>query len=59
MQNVCIAGAMYMRLANRRVVIRGKCSRCGCDLIKASIMPKSAAIIFRKKRRGKRTFPII
>jgi hypothetical protein len=50
---------MYVRLANRRAIIRGKCSKCGSELIKASIMPRSSAIIFRKKRREKRALPII
>jgi hypothetical protein len=50
---------MYVRLANGRAIIRGKCPKCSSELIKASIMPKSSAIILRKKKRGKRALPII
>jgi hypothetical protein len=59
-QNVPITNAVYVRLANGRAIIRGKCSRCGLELIKASIMPKSSALtVLRKKRkRGKRNLPI-
>jgi len=28
-QNVPITNAVYVRLANGRAIIRGKCSRCG------------------------------
>jgi hypothetical protein len=41
--------------------MKGKCSRCGSELIKASIMPKSSALtLLRKKRRkrDKRALPI-
>jgi hypothetical protein len=58
-QKVSIADARYVRLANRRAIIKGKCSRCGCELMKANIMPKSSALIFRKKSRGKRDLSII
>ena len=58
-QNVSIADAKYVRLANTRPIIKGKCSRCGYELIKANIMPKSSAIIFRKKSRGKKELSII
>jgi hypothetical protein len=59
-QNVAITDASYLSLANGRAIIRGKCSRCGLELIKASIMPKSSALRFRKKgRRGKRSFQIL
>ena len=52
--NIRIADASYARLANGRAVIKGKCSICGLEVIKASIMPKSAALIsIRKKRRKK------
>ncbi|HEX6252741.1 MAG TPA: DUF5679 domain-containing protein [Nitrososphaera sp.] len=60
-ENVPIADAAYVRLVNGRAIIRGKCSRCGLDLIKVSIMPKSSALsLIRKKRRrrGKRALPI-
>jgi Domain of unknown function (DUF5679) len=60
-QNVPITSAAYVRLANGRAIIKGKCSSCGLDLIKASIMPKSSALtVLRKKkrRRGKRTVQI-
>jgi hypothetical protein len=59
--NVAITHATYVRLANGRAIIKGKCSRCGLELIKASIMPKSSALtLLRKKRnkRGKRSLPI-
>jgi Domain of unknown function (DUF5679) len=52
--NTRIADATYVRLANARAVIKGKCSICGLEVIKASIMPKSAALTsIRKKRRKK------
>jgi hypothetical protein len=52
--NIRIADASYVRLTNGRAVIKGKCSICGLEVIKASIMPKSAALIsIRKKRRKK------
>jgi hypothetical protein len=52
--NTSIADASYVRLANGRAVIKGKCSICGLEVIKASIMPKSAALTsIRKKRRKK------
>jgi hypothetical protein len=59
-QNVPITDAAYVRLANGRAIIKGKCSRCGLELIKASIMPKSSALtLLRKKRRrrGERSLP--
>jgi Domain of unknown function (DUF5679) len=59
-QNVAIIDATYLSLANGRAIIRGKCSRCGLELIKASIMPKSSALTFRKKgKRVKRSFQIL
>jgi hypothetical protein len=60
-QNVPIKDAAYVKLANGRAIIKGKCSRCGSELIKASIMPKSSAlklIMKKRKRRAKRTLPI-
>jgi hypothetical protein len=59
-QNVPITNAAYVRLANGRAIIRGKCSRCGLELIKASIMLKSSAlrVLGKKRRKGKRTLPI-
>jgi hypothetical protein len=60
-ENVPITDATYVRLANGRAIIKGKCSRCGLELIKASIMPKSSALtLLRKKtrKRGKRALPI-
>ena len=60
-QNVPIKDAVYVRLANGRAIIKGKCPRCGIELIKASIMPKSSALkLFMKKRKSKakRTLPI-
>jgi hypothetical protein len=60
-QNVPIKDAAYVRLANGRAIIKGKCPRCGLELIKASIMPKSSALklfIKKRKRRAKRTLPI-
>ena len=58
-QNVSIADAIYIRLANRRAIITGKCSKCGSELIKASITSRSSAIISRKKRRGRIAWSII
>jgi hypothetical protein len=55
-QNVSIADASYVRLAIRRAMISGKCSRCGLELIKTSIMPKSSALVLRKKK-DKRSLP--
>jgi hypothetical protein len=60
-ENVPITDAAYVRLVNGRAIIKGKCSRCGLELIKASIMPKSSSLtLLRKKRRrrGKRALPI-
>jgi hypothetical protein len=60
-QNVLIIDATYVRLANGRAIIRGKCSNCGLELIKASIMPKSSALtLLRKKKRsrGNKSLPI-
>lgn len=59
-QNVRIADVAYVRLANERAIIKGKCSRCGLELIKASIMPKSSALKFfkKKRKRAKRGLPI-
>ena len=52
--NIRLAEATYVRLANGRAVIIGKCSLCGLELIKASIMPKSSVLTsIRKKRRKK------
>ncbi|HZB79789.1 MAG TPA: DUF5679 domain-containing protein [Nitrososphaera sp.] len=52
--NVIVADATYVRLANARAIVKGRCSSCGLELIKASIMPKSSALTsFRKKRRKK------
>jgi ribosomal protein S27AE len=53
-ENVTIADAVYVRLANGRAIIKGKCSRCGSELIKASIMPKSSALTLLRKKRRKR-----
>jgi hypothetical protein len=59
-QNVCVVDAMYIRLANRRAIIRGQCSKCGSELIKASIMPRSSARILRKRKtKGKGVLPNI
>jgi hypothetical protein len=61
-QNVSILDANYHRLANGRAVIKGRCSKCGLELIKASIMPKSSALkLLRKKKRkaNKIGLPII
>jgi hypothetical protein len=61
-ENVPIADPAYVRLVNGRAIIKGKCSRCGLELIKASIMPKSSALNLdrkrRRRRRGKRALPI-
>jgi len=52
--NVRIADAIYVGLANGRAIIKGKCSSCGLELIKASIAPKSSALRSIKKRRSRR-----
>jgi hypothetical protein len=60
-ENVPITDAVYVRLANGRAIIKGKCSRCNLELIKASIMPKSTVLKpLRKKktRRAKMAFHI-
>jgi hypothetical protein len=59
-QNVPISDVAYVRLANGRAIIKGKCSRCGLELIKASIMPKSSALklLMKKRKRAKRGLPI-
>jgi hypothetical protein len=60
-QNVPIKDAEYVKLANGRAIIKGKCPRCSVDLIKVSIMPKSSVLKFfmkKRKRRAKRTLPI-
>lgn len=58
-RNVSITDAVYISLATKRAIIRGKCSMCGSELIKVSLMPKSSAMIFRKKRKSKRGLPTI
>ncbi|MDQ4050720.1 MAG: DUF5679 domain-containing protein [Thermoproteota archaeon] len=61
-QNTSILNASYVRLANGRAVIKGKCSKCGQELIKANIMPKSSALklLRKKKRKGnKKYLPLI
>jgi hypothetical protein len=59
-QNVPIADAAYVKLANGRAIIRGKCSRCDLELIKASLMPKSSALklLIKKRKRAKRALSI-
>ncbi|HEX2170565.1 MAG TPA: DUF5679 domain-containing protein [Nitrososphaera sp.] len=52
--NVIVADATYVRLANARAIIRGKCSSCGLELIKASIMPKSSDLTSLQKKRRKK-----
>jgi hypothetical protein len=61
-ENVPITGSAYLRLVNGRAIIKGKCSRCGLELIKASIKPKSTAFILlrkKKRRRSKRSLRFI
>lgn len=50
--NVDISDGRYVRLANRRAVIEGKCTICGMGLIKAKVMPKSAAVFKKRKRKA-------
>jgi hypothetical protein len=59
-QNVPITNAAYVKLANGRAIIRGKCSRCNLELIKASLMPKSSALklLIKKRKRAKRALSI-
>jgi hypothetical protein len=54
-QNVPITDAAYVRLANGRAIIKGKCSRCGVELIKASIKPKSSTLILLRKKKRRRS----
>jgi hypothetical protein len=61
-ENVPLTGSAYLRLVNGRAIIKGKCSRCGLELIKASIKPKSSALILlrkKKRRRSKRSLRFI
>jgi hypothetical protein len=61
-ENVPITGSAYLRLVNGRAIIKGKCSKCGLELIKASIKPKSSALILlrkKKRRRSKRSLRFI
>jgi hypothetical protein len=61
-ENVPIADASYVKMANGRAIIKGNCSNCGLELIKASIMPKSSSLklLRKKKRKGsKKGFPLI
>lgn len=54
-ENVSIIGSAYIRLVNGRAIIKGKCSRCGLELIKASIKPKSSALTLLRKKRRRRS----
>lgn len=51
--NVDIINGKYIKLANRRAVIEGTCAICGAKLLKAKVMPKSAAVFKRRKREGR------
>lgn len=48
--NVDIDDGRYVRLANNRAVIEGRCSLCGTKLIKAKVMPRNSVMVKRKKR---------
>jgi hypothetical protein len=48
--NVDIANGRYVRLANKRAVIEGQCSRCGMKLIKAKVMPRNSVIVKRERK---------
>jgi hypothetical protein len=50
--NVDIANGRYVRLANKRVIIEGQCSRCGIKLLKAKVMPRNSVIVKRKEKKG-------
>jgi RNase P subunit RPR2 len=50
--NVDIIDGKYVRLANNRAVFEGQCSQCGTKLIKARVMPRSSAVMVRRKRKG-------
>lgn len=50
--NVDIIGGAYKRLANKRAVFEGQCSRCGIKLVKARVMPRSSALKVKRKRKG-------
>jgi hypothetical protein len=49
--NADIIGGSYTRLANKRAVFEGQCSRCGIRLLKARVMPRSSAIKIKRKRK--------
>ena len=50
--NVDIVDGKYVRLANKRAVFEGHCSKCGVKLIKAKVMPRNRVMIKRRKRKG-------
>jgi RNase P subunit RPR2 len=50
--NVDIIDGKYVRLANNRAVFGGQCSQCGTKLTKARVMPRSSAIIVKRKRKS-------
>lgn len=50
--NVEITDSRFARLANKRAVIEGRCSKCGMKLIKAKVMPRSSVLIKRRKKKG-------
>jgi hypothetical protein len=60
-ENVTLTGSVYLKLANGRAIIKGKCPRCGLGLMKASIKPKSSTLILlrKKKRRSKRSLRFV
>lgn len=49
-QNVQITDGKYMRLANNRAVIKGRCSLCGAELIKAKLMSRNSFFVKRKRK---------
>jgi len=50
--NVEIVDGRYVRLANKRVIVEGQCSRCGIKLLKAKVMPRNSVSIKRKEKKG-------
>ncbi len=53
-ENVAIVDTVYIRLVNGRLIIKGKCSRCGTELLKASINTSSSGLASLKKKKRKK-----
>ncbi len=53
-ENVAIVDRAYVRLVNGSLIIKGKCSRCGTELLKASIKTTSSTLASLKKKKRKK-----